>query len=203
MRTALRYWQETAHPLCHLSNLRRHDPRVRRHRGLDSEVLRNVRVREKVRLEIASLIEAPAAHLTLVRRLLHMHDFMNRQSPTLAKPFAALVTFERLLLAVYISMISQMILPAESLPAYVTRVWSLVGVGPFVNQQVVALRKLSIAELADKLFLGSLTRRSAGEERRRLRRRWYRKHGARMTLIVLQIRTLGAATPERQQGRVL
>lgn len=103
MRT-LRYRQKTAHPLCHLSNLcRGHDPRVRRHRGLDPEILRHVRVRQKMRLQVAPLIEAPAAYRALVRRLLHMHDFVNRQSPALAKPFAALVTFERLLLAVYIS----------------------------------------------------------------------------------------------------
>lgn len=104
VRTALRYWQKTAHPLCHLSNLcRGHDPRIRRHRGLNPKILRNIRVRQKMRLQVAPLIEAPTTYRAFVRRLLHMHDFMNRQSPTLAKPLAALVAFERLLLTVYIS----------------------------------------------------------------------------------------------------
>lgn len=67
VRTALRNWQETAHPFCHLSNLCRYDPRVRRHRGLDPEVLRNVRVRQKMRLQIAPLIEAPTAYRTFMR----------------------------------------------------------------------------------------------------------------------------------------
>lgn len=61
-------------------------------------------------------------------------------------------------------MIPQMILSAEGLSAYVARVRPLVGVRPLVNQQVVALGELSIAELADELFLGPLARWSPSEE---------------------------------------
>lgn len=88
-----------------------------------------------------------------------------------------------------------MVLPAEGLSAYVARVRPLVGVRPLVNQQVVALGELPIAELADELFLRPLARWPSREERRRLRRRRHREH-ARVTLVV-QVGTLGTATPER------
>lgn len=68
-------------------------------------------------------------------------------------------------------MISEVILSAKRLSADVTRVWSLIRVRPFVNQQIIALGELSIAELADKLFLGPLSGQSPRQERRRWRDR--------------------------------
>lgn len=62
-------------------------------------------------------------------------------------------------------MIPQMILPAEGLAAYIARVRSLVGMRPLMDQQIVAFRELSIAELADELLLGSLTWNSSCEKR--------------------------------------
>ena len=60
----------------------------------------DVRVREKVGLQVAPLVETPGAHGTLVRRLLHVEDLVHREGPALAESFAALRAFERLLLAV-------------------------------------------------------------------------------------------------------
>lgn len=48
-----------------------------------------------------------------------------------------------------------MVLSPEGFFAYVTRVRSLVRVGPLVYQQIVALSELSVAETAYELFLGS------------------------------------------------
>lgn len=51
-------------------------------------------------------------------------------------------------------MVSQMILPSERLSTNITGIRSLVSVSPLVYQQVVALRKLPVAILADELLFG-------------------------------------------------
>jgi hypothetical protein len=57
-------------------------------------------VSEKVRLQVAPLIETSVADRTLVRRFLHVQDLVYRQSATLAEAFAAFGALERFLLAV-------------------------------------------------------------------------------------------------------
>ena len=59
-----------------------------------------VGVSEQVGLEVGALVEAAAAHRTLVWGLLHVQDLVNGQCPRLAEPLAALTTLERLLLRV-------------------------------------------------------------------------------------------------------
>lgn len=49
-------------------------------------------------------------------------------------------------------MISQMILPPKCLPTYITTIRPLISMCPFVYQQIVTFRKMSIAVLANKLF---------------------------------------------------
>lgn len=90
-----------------------------------------------------------------MRGLLHVEDLVHRQGAALAETLAALATFERLLFAVDIPMIPEVVLPSESLAANIARVRPLVRVSPLVNQQIVRFRELSIAELTDELFLGS------------------------------------------------
>lgn len=46
-----------------------------------------------------------------------------------------------------------MVLPSERLSAYIARIRPLIGVCPFVYQQIVALRELTIAKFTDELFL--------------------------------------------------
>ena len=48
-----------------------------------------------------------------------------------------------------------MILSSESFATDVTGIWSLISVGPLMDQQVVTLGKVPVAVLADELFLGS------------------------------------------------
>jgi len=60
----------------------------------------DVRVREKMSLQVAPLIETSGADRTLVRRLLHVQDLVHRQSATLAEALAAFGALERFLLAV-------------------------------------------------------------------------------------------------------
>lgn len=96
-------------------------------------------------------------------------------------------------------MISQMILPAKGFPTDVTRVRSLVRVSSLVNQQIVALGELSVAEFANKLLLRSLTGQPSRKERsgRRYRKRWMY---ALMTLLMIRMRrrSLRATTPDSQ-----
>lgn len=62
----------------------------------------DVGVRQQVRLQVGPLVKAPAAHRTLVRRFLQVQDLMHGQRARLTEPFAALQTFERFLLGVYV-----------------------------------------------------------------------------------------------------
>jgi len=55
---------------------------------------------------------------------------------------------------VLLPVISQVVLPSEGLATYVTRIGTLVGVRPLVDQQIVALGELSTAEFTNKLLLG-------------------------------------------------
>lgn len=62
----------------------------------------DVGVRQQVRLEIGPLVKTPAAHWTLVRRLLQMEDLVHGQCARLAETLTALQTLERFLLGVYV-----------------------------------------------------------------------------------------------------
>lgn len=55
-------------------------------------------------------------------------------------------------------MVSEVVLPAERFPANITRVWPLVRMSPFMNQQVVRLGELAVAVFANKLLLRSRSR---------------------------------------------
>ena len=57
-----------------------------------------------------------------------------------------------------------MVLPSKSLAADVTRVGALVCVRSLVDQQVVALRELPVAELADETLLWSRGPAGASKE---------------------------------------
>jgi len=67
----------------------------------------DIRVCEKMSLQIAPLIKTPGTDGTFVRRFLHMQNFVNSQCPALAKSFAAFSAFKRFLLAVYIPEIQE------------------------------------------------------------------------------------------------
>lgn len=97
-------------------------------------------------------------------------------------------------------MIPQMILPAERFPADVARVRPLVGVRSLVYEQVVALGELSVAELADELFLRPLAGQPPREERGgRLDLRERVMH-ALMALVVIRMgHCLRATAPYGQQ----
>lgn len=111
------------------------------------------RVALHVCLQIGALIEAPVANRALVRCLLQMGHFVHGQGARLAESFAAIGALERLLLRVNVTVITQMVLPAERLAADVARVRTLVGVRALVDQQVVGLGELAVAVLTDELLL--------------------------------------------------
>jgi len=123
-----------------------------------------VGVRQQVRLEVGALVETAGAHRALVRRFLQVQDSVDGQRSRLAEPFAAVTAFERLFFRMDVTMITEMILTAESLAADIARIGPLIGVRPFVNEQIVRFGELAVAELANELLLGpgSPTGRRAG-----------------------------------------
>ena len=84
-----------------------------------------------------------------------MQYFVNCQRSRLTKTFSTVVALERLVFGVYVLVISQVVLPSERLAADVTGERPLVCVGSLVDEQVVTLRELPVAKLADEPFLGS------------------------------------------------
>ena len=59
----------------------------------------NVCVGEKMRFQIASLVEAPPTSVTFVRRLIHVQNPVDSQSSALAETFPTVIAFEWLVLA--------------------------------------------------------------------------------------------------------
>jgi hypothetical protein len=110
-------------------------------------------VGEKVGLEVGALVERAIAHRTFVGRLLHVKDLVNCESPRLTETFTTLGTFKWFFLAVDIPVVSEMVLSSEGFPADVARVRPFIRVSPLVDQQIVAFGELSVAVLADELFL--------------------------------------------------
>ena len=86
----------------------------------------------------------------MVGGILHVQDFMYGQCTTLAESLAALPALVRLLLAVDVSVIPQMILTAERFAADITRIRPLICVCTLVDQQIVRLGKFTVAILADE-----------------------------------------------------
>ena len=80
---------------------------------------------------------------------------MNSQSTTLAEALTTHLTLEGLVLAVDVLVVAEVVLSSERLATDVARVGSLVGVGPLVDQQIVALCELTITKPADVALLGS------------------------------------------------
>lgn len=87
---------------------------------------------------------------------MEMRGTMDLESPCLAESLAAHFTLEWLLLRVDESVISEVVLSPECLLTDFTRVRPLVRMSSFVNQQIVRLGEMSLAELADELLLGSI-----------------------------------------------
>ena len=63
-------------------------------------------------------------------------------------------------------MISKMILSSECFTTDITRVRPLISVSSLVNEEIVTLGELSVAILADELFLGSGRPAGSPEESR-------------------------------------
>ena len=78
-----------------------------------------------------------------------MKHLVHFQRPRLTESLATVGTFERFLFQVDELVVSEVILPSERLTADITGIGSLVGVGSFVDQEIVGLGKLSFAILAD------------------------------------------------------
>ena len=65
----------------------------------------DVCVSEEMRLEVRSLIKTSLTDWTSVRCFLIVKDFVNGQGSVLAETLATIITFERLLFAVYVAMV--------------------------------------------------------------------------------------------------
>lgn len=82
-----------------------------------------------------------------------MKNPMDCKRSRLAKSFSTLIALERLLFAMYISMISQVVLPSKGLSTNITAVWPLISVGSLVDEKIVGLSELPITEFTDELLL--------------------------------------------------
>lgn len=87
----------------------------------------------------------------------------------------------------YVPVVSQVILPAEGLPADVAGIRPLVRVGPFVYQKIITFRELSVAKFTNELFLGARGALLPAGRRRRGRRRRRRRARRRRTRRPLPI----------------
>ena len=91
----------------------------------------------------------------MVGGIFHVKNFMYGQCTTLAESLVAIMTLVWLLLAVNVSVVTQMILTAERFAANVTWIWPLVCVCTLVYQQIVRLGKFTIAVFTDEALFGS------------------------------------------------
>ena len=119
---------------------------------------------EQVSFQIRTLIERFPTGRATMGRLLEMQDLVDGQSSRLAKTFAALVALEGFLFGMNVAVVAQMVLPPKSFAANITAVRTFVRVRSLVDQQVVRLGELSIAELTNVAFFSR--RRSRIRERR-------------------------------------
>ena len=87
--------------------------------------------------EVGPLIKASVANGASMRGFLHVQNPVNGQSPRLTKTFPAFATLERLLFGMNVSVVTKMVLASEGLSTNITVEGALIGVSPFMNQQVV------------------------------------------------------------------
>ena len=77
--------------------------------GFGALVRLDVGVGQQMGLQVGPLVEASAALVALVRRVLHVQDAVDGQSPGLTEAFAAILAFERLFLRVDVSEAEQLL----------------------------------------------------------------------------------------------
>ena len=123
-------------------------------RDLEELLWFDICVGEQVGLEVGPLVEAPLTDGTpVVGGLLHVEDLVDGEGPRLTEPLAALSALEGLLLGVNVPVVSQVILTSKGFTTNITRIGSLVGVRALVDQEVVGLGELTVAEFADEPLL--------------------------------------------------
>ena len=109
---------------------------------------------EQVGLQVGPLVEASLADGTSVRTFLHVEDLVDGQGSRLAEAFPTVVALEGLLLGVDVPVVTQVVLPPKGLATHITGKWPLIRMGPLMDEQVVGLSELPVAELANEPFLG-------------------------------------------------
>jgi hypothetical protein len=122
-------------------------------RNLQQLLWLDVSVGQQMGLQVGALVEAALAYGTSVRALLHVEDLVDGQGAGLAEALPAVVTLEGLLLGVNVSVVPQVVLSPKGLATNVTGIRSLISVGSLMDEQVVGLSELPVAELADEAFL--------------------------------------------------
>jgi hypothetical protein len=75
------------------------------------------------------------------------------EASSLTKPFLAVLTAEWPALGVGVLVVSQVVLPSKGLATHITGKWSLICVSPLMDEKVVGLGELPVAEFANELLL--------------------------------------------------
>ena len=122
-------------------------------RNLQQLLWLDVSVGQQMGLQVGALVEAALADGTPVRALLHVEDLVDGQGAGLAEALPAVVALEGLLLGVDVPVVPQVVLPSKGLATDTTGKGPLIGVSPLVDEQVVGLGELPVAELADEPLL--------------------------------------------------
>ena len=92
---------------------------------------------EEMGLEVRSLVETSPADGALVRRFFHVEDLVHGQGAGLAEALPTFQAFERFLFRVDVAVITEMILPPESLATEIAGIGPLICVSSFVDEKIV------------------------------------------------------------------
>ncbi len=88
-----------------------------------------------------------------MRALLHVEDLVDGQGAGLAEALPTVVALEGLLLGVDVPVVPQVVLPSKGLATDTTGKGPLIRVSTLMDEQVVGLCELPVAELADEPLL--------------------------------------------------
>lgn len=115
----------------------------------------DVCVGKQVGFQVAPLVKGSAAGGALVWRLLKVQGLMDCEGSSLTESFTTLRTFKWFFFRMDIFVVTEMILSPEGLVTDVTAVWTLIGMGPFVDEEVIRFREVTTTETANKFFLSA------------------------------------------------
>ena len=109
---------------------------------------------QDVCLDAGPLLKHFAADGTGHNDVRRVENPVDVEAAGLAETLPTVITLEGLLLGVDVPVVTQVVLPPKGLATHITGKWPLIRMGPLMDEQVVGLSELPVAELANEPFLG-------------------------------------------------